>query len=72
MTETEVQTESLGELQKELVHLKGVSEDGWVLQWGDSPKTTFEVVARGVNKLQVEKLEALITKAHAQAETNLH
>jgi hypothetical protein len=64
MTETEVK---LGELQKSIAHLTHVSQDGWVLQWGETPQTAFEIVCRGANALQVEKLESLINDGHLQA-----
>ncbi len=67
MTGTDVQTQSLNELKKDIAHLHEVSEDGWVLKWGESPETAFEIVCRKVNKLQVEKLEALLNKGHAKA-----
>jgi len=61
MTETEVK---LGELQKSIAHLAEISEDGWVLKWGDSSQTAFEIVCRKANALQVEKLEALVSEGH--------
>lgn len=64
MTETEVK---LGELQKSIAHLTGISEDGWVLSWGNSPETAFELVCRKVNALQVEKLESIVTEGHRKA-----
>jgi hypothetical protein len=64
MTETEVQ---LSQLQKSIVHLAGFSEDGWVMQWGNSPETMFEIVCRKANALQVEKLDSLISEGHRKA-----
>lgn len=68
MTETEVK---LGELQKSIPHLAAISQDGWVLQWGDSPETAFEIVCRKANALQVEKLEARISEGYGKAVAQL-
>lgn len=67
MTGTDVKTQSLTELQKDIKHLQQVSEDGWVLKWGESSETAFEIVCRKANKLQVEKLEALLSEGHQKA-----
>jgi hypothetical protein len=64
MTETELR---LSELQKSIAHLTGISEEGWVMQWGDAPGTVFEIVCRKANALQVERLEALISEGHRKA-----
>lgn len=68
MTETEVK---LSQLQKSIAHLAGISEDGWVMKWGDSPETVFEIVCRKANALQVEKLDNLLTEGHRKAATIL-
>jgi len=68
MTETEV---NIGQLQKNIAHLAEISEEGWILKWGDSPQTEFKIVCRKANALQVEKLEALLTDGHRKALTNL-
>ena len=64
MTQTEVQ---LRTLQERIAHLAQVSEQGWLLQWGDSADTLFEVECKEANALQIEKLDALLTRAHDQA-----
>lgn len=64
MTETEVK---LNELQKNIVHLAAVTQEGWTLKWGDSPQSAFEIVCRKVNAMQVEKLDSLISAGHRQA-----
>jgi hypothetical protein len=68
MTETEVK---LNELQQSITHLTGISEDGWVLKWGESPETSFELVCRKANALQVENIDNLISRAHQKAVTGL-
>ena len=67
MTETEV---NIGQLQKNIAHLTEISEEGWILKWGDSPQTEFKIICRKANALQVEKLEALLTDGHRKALTN--
>lgn len=64
MTETEVK---LSQLQQNIAHLTAVSEEGWVLQWGNSPQTSFEVVCRRTNALQVEQLEAVLNDGYRKA-----
>jgi hypothetical protein len=64
MTETEV---NIGQLQKNIAHLAGISEEGWILQWGNSPQTEFKVVCRKANALQIEKLEAILSDGHRKA-----
>lgn len=64
MTETEVK---LWQLQKSIAHLTEISEEGWILKWGDSPQTAFEVVCRKASVLQVEKLEAALNEGHRKA-----
>ena len=61
MTETEVK---LSELQQKLAHLTAVSEEGWLLQWGNTPQTAFEIVCRKANAVQVERLEAVINEGY--------
>ena len=68
MTETEV---NIGQLQKSIAHLSEISEEGWTLKWGDSPQTEFQIVCRGANVLQVEKLEALLNDGHRKALSGL-
>ena len=67
MTETELR---LSELQKNIAHLTGFSEEGWVMQWGNTPETVFEIVCRKASAMQVEKLEALVSEGHRQAVAN--
>ncbi|MBY0403891.1 MAG: hypothetical protein K2X66_08325 [Cyanobacteria bacterium] len=64
MTGTDVK---FSELQKGITHLKEISEEGWVLQWGESPETTFELICKGTSTAQVEGLDKLLTKAHQEA-----
>lgn len=64
MTETELK---LSELQKNIAHLAAVTQEGWVLKWGDTPQSAFEIVCRKANALQVEKLDALISTGHQKA-----
>lgn len=64
MTETEVQ---VSQLQKSIAHLTEISAEGWVLKWGDSPETAFELVCRKTNALQVGKLETLVSEGHRKA-----
>ena len=64
MTETELH---LGELQKSIAHVADVSEDGWLMKWGDSPQNAFEIVYRKANALQVQKLEPLVSEGHRKA-----
>lgn len=64
MTETEVK---LSELQKNIAHLAAVTQEGWVLKWGDNPQSAFEIVCRKVNALQMEKLDSLISAGHQKA-----
>jgi hypothetical protein len=64
MTETEV---NIGQLQKSIAHLTEISEEGWILQWGDTPQTEFKIVCRKASTLQVEKLEALLNDGHRKA-----
>ena len=64
MTETEVK---LSELQKNIVHLVAVTQEGWTLKWGDTPQNVFEIVCRKANTLQVEKLDSLISAGHQKA-----
>lgn len=61
MTKTEV---SLRELQNEITHLTGISEQGWILRWGDTPETCFEVVCKKANALRVKEIDRLLTRAH--------
>ena len=68
MTETEVK---LWELQKNIAHLSEISEDGWVLKWGNSPETAFEIVCRGANAVQVERLESALNAGHQKAISSL-
>lgn len=68
MTETEV---NVGQLQKTIAHLAEVSAEGWVLKWGDSPQTAFEIVCRKANALQVEKLESVLSDGHRKAVASL-
>ncbi len=68
MTETEVK---LDELQQSIEHLSAISQDGWVLKWGESPQTAFEIVCRKANALQVERLESLINDGHRKALVDL-
>jgi hypothetical protein len=68
MTETEVK---LWELQKNIAHLAEISEEGWVLKWGDSPQNAFEIVCRKASALQVEKLEAALNEGHLKAISSL-
>jgi len=64
MTETEVK---VSQLQKNIAHLTEISAEGWVLKWGDSPQTSFEIVCRKANALQVGKLETLLSEGHRKA-----
>lgn len=64
MTETELK---LNELQKSIAHLTAVTQEGWVLKWGDSPQNAFEIVCRKANALQVERLDSLISAGHQKA-----
>ncbi len=64
MTQTEV---NLCELQNEITHLTEISEQGWVLRWGDTPETRFEVVCKKANALRVKEIDHLLTRAHEQA-----
>jgi len=64
MTETEVK---LSQLQQSISHLTAVSEEGWVLQWGNSPQTAFEVVCRKANAMQVEQLETVLNDGYRKA-----
>lgn len=66
MTETEVK---LSQLQQSIAHLTAVSEEGWVLQWGSTPQTSFEIVCRKANALQVEHLEAVLNDGYRKALT---
>jgi len=68
MTETEVK---LWELQKNIAHLSDISDEGWVLKWGDSPQTAFEIVCRKASAMQVEKLEAALNEGHRKAVASL-
>ncbi len=68
MTETEVK---LWQLQKNIAHLAEISDEGWVLKWGDSPQTAFEIVCRKASVMQVEKLEAALNEGHLKAVTSL-
>lgn len=68
MTETEV---NIGQLQKHIAHLAEISDEGWVLKWGDTPQTEFKIVCRKANALQVEKLETLVSDGHRNAVANL-
>ena len=63
MTETEVK---LSQLQQNITHLTAVSEEGWVLKWGNTPQTLFEIVCRKANALQVEQLEAVLNEGYSQ------
>jgi len=53
----------LNRLQQEIPHLAQVSEDGWLLKWGDSSNTAFEIVCRKANAMQVKNLDDLISRA---------
>lgn len=64
MTETDVK---ISELRKGITHLKEVSEEGWVLQWGESAATQFELICKGTSAAQVENLDRLLTRAHDEA-----
>jgi hypothetical protein len=64
MTETELK---LSELQKHIGHLAAVTQDGWVLKWGDTPQSAFEIVCRKANAMQVEKLDSLISEGYQKA-----
>lgn len=66
MTETELR---LNELQKSIAHLTGISEQGWVMEWGETPETAFQIICRGANAMQVEKLETIVSEAHRKAAT---
>lgn len=63
MTETEVK---LSQLQQNITHLTAVSEEGWVLKWGNTPQTLFEIVCRKANALQVEQLESVLDEGYIQ------
>jgi hypothetical protein len=67
MTETEVK---LSELQKQIAHLAEITQEGWVLKWGDTPQSAFEIVCRKANALQVEKLDFLVSAGHEKALIN--
>ena len=64
MTETEVK---LSQLQQNIAHLTAVSEEGWVLQWGNTPQTSFEIVCRKANAIQVGQLEAVLNEGYSKA-----
>lgn len=64
MTETEVK---LNQLQKNIAHLAEFSDDGWVLKWGDSPQTAFEIVCRKASAIQVQKLESVLDSGYQKA-----
>ncbi len=64
MTETEV---TLNQLQKNIAHLAEFSDDGWVLKWGDSPQTAFEIVCRKASAMQVQKLESTLDSGYQKA-----
>lgn len=64
MTETEVK---LSQLQQEIAHLTHVSDEGWILQWGENSGTPFEIVCRKANVLQVANLEALLNDGYRKA-----
>jgi len=64
MTETEVK---LSQLQQTIAHLTDVSEEGWVLQWGNAPQNVFEIVCRKANTMQIEQLEAVLNDGYRQA-----
>lgn len=68
MTETEVK---LFQLQKNIAHLSEISDEGWVLKWGDSPQTAFEIVCRKASAMQVEKLESVLNEGHLKAIASL-
>lgn len=64
MTQTDV---NLGELQKEITNLSGVSENGWVLQWGDAGNPAFEIVCRQANAMQVKNINDRVSAAYEEA-----
>lgn len=64
MTETEVK---LSQLQKTIAHLAELSDDGWVLKWGDTPQTAFEIVCRKASVAQIQKLEATLDSGYQKA-----
>lgn len=64
MTETQV---DIAQLQKNIAHLAEVTSEKWVLKWGDTPQTAFEIVCRNTSVMQIEKLESLLTEGHLKA-----
>lgn len=72
MTESEVKAEvTIDELQKNIAHLSAVTQEGWILKWGDTPQSAFEIICRKANALQVEKLDSLISSGHQKALTQV-
>ena len=62
--ETEVH---FSQRQPSIAHVATLSEEGWVLKWGDSDQTIFEVVCRTENTTQVAQLETLLSDGHYKA-----
>lgn len=64
MTETDVK---FSELRKGIQHLSEISEEGWVLKWGETPETHFELICKKTSARQVENIDKLLTQAHQEA-----
>jgi hypothetical protein len=62
--ETEVYS---SQLPQSTTHDAALSEQGWVLKWGETDRTVFEVVCRTENALQVAQLKALLSDGHRKA-----
>ncbi|HEY9744629.1 MAG TPA: hypothetical protein V6C99_00260 [Oculatellaceae cyanobacterium] len=64
MTETEVR---LSELRNQITHLSEITQEGWVLKWGESPQSAFEIICRNATPRQMEKLDAIVSEGYRKA-----
>ncbi len=64
MTETRVESKHLS---LQIPHLKELSEQGWLLSWGDSKESTFQLLCQGMNLSDVARLEAHMSAAYEKA-----
>lgn len=69
--QTNVTELNLKDIQQQIPHLVGISEEGWQLRWEEAGSPAFEVLCSGANALQIERLAKSLTSAYATASKQL-
>ena len=63
---TSIQT-NLGELKQQLPHLKEVTDEGWVLSWGDENSPVFEIICPSNTISTLSAVDKRLSEAYEKA-----